>query len=131
MMGIRPVQRMGRQELSVRIAPVTVALLSGLASVRYPPTSAGLIELASRTPSDWICDPAVDVRFMPAGPVGADFELGRERALGNFAVDGGPGQSGPCEDGFQPDDAVWFAHGRAASCWLFLMASETRQDMPL
>ena len=55
-------------------------------------------------------------RFMPAGPAGADFELGRERALGNFAVDGGPGQPGPSEDGLQADDTVWFAHGRAASC---------------
>jgi hypothetical protein len=65
---------------------------------------------------------------MPAGPVGADFELGRERALGNFAVDGGPGQPGPSEDGLQADDTVWFAHGRVASCWLFLTASESRQD---
>ena len=41
---------------------------------------------------DWIGDPAVDVGFMPAAPVGADFELSRERALGDLAVDGGPGQ---------------------------------------
>ena len=38
---------------------------------------------------------------MPAGPVGADFELSRERALGDLAVDGGPGQPGPGEDGFK------------------------------
>src|SRR5207248_10444960 len=67
----------------------------------------------------------------PAGPVGADSELSRERALGDLAVDSGPGQPGPSEDGFQPDDTVWFAHGRAASCSLFLTASETRQDRPL
>lgn len=90
--------------------------------------SPDLIEIAFRTPANWIGDPAVDVRFMPAGPVGADFELGRERALGDLTVDGGPGQSSPGEDGFQPDDAVWFSHGRTGSGWLFLMASETRQD---
>ncbi len=61
---------------------------------------------------------------MPAGPVGADFELRRERALGDLAVDGGPGQPGPGDDGFQTDDTIWFAHGRAASCWLFLTAAE-------
>lgn len=53
---------------------------------------------------------------MPAGPVGADFELSRERALSDLAVDGGPGEPGPGEQGFQADDTVWFAHGRAASC---------------
>src|SRR5450631_2863564 len=36
------------------------------------------------------------------------------------AVDGGSGQPGPGKDSFQTDDTVWFAHGRAASCWLFL-----------
>src|SRR6516165_5131555 len=65
---------------------------------------------------------------MPASPVGADLELSRERALGDLAVDGGPGQPGPREDGFQADDTVWFAHGRGASCLLFLTASETRQE---
>lgn len=50
---------------------------------------------------------------MPAGPVGADFELSWERALGDLSVDCGPGQPGPSEDGFQTDDAVWLAHGRA------------------
>ncbi|CAL74718.1 hypothetical protein BRADO0795 [Bradyrhizobium sp. ORS 278] len=54
--------------------------------------------------------------------------MSRERPLGDFAVDGGPGQPGSGEDGFQADDTVWFAHGRAASCWLFLTAAETRQD---
>ena len=57
--------------------------------------------------------------------------LRRERALGNLAVDGGPGQPGPGKDSFQADDTVWFAHGRAASCWLFLTAAETRQDRQL
>jgi hypothetical protein len=89
------------------------------------------VDLAIWTPRDGICDPAVDFRFMPAGPVGADFELSREGAFGDLAVDSGPGEPGPSEDGFQTYDTVWFAHGRAASCWLFLMASETRQDGPL
>jgi len=68
---------------------------------------------------------------MPAGPVGADFELSRERALGDLAVDGGPGQPGPGKNGFQADDTVWLAHGRGASCSLLLTTSETRQDRPL
>src|SRR6267378_7661579 len=64
---------------------------------------------------------------MPPSPGGADFELGWEGALGNLAVDGGSGQPGPRKDSFQTDDTVWFAHGRAASCWLFLATAETRQ----
>jgi hypothetical protein len=35
------------------------------------------------------------------------------------------------ENSFQTDDTVWFAHGHAASCWLFLTAAETRQDKQL
>jgi hypothetical protein len=89
------------------------------------------IELAFRRPRDRICDPAVDVGFMPAGPVDADLDWGREGTLGDLAVDRGPGQPGPSEDGLQADDTVWFAHGRAASCWLPLTASETRQDRGL
>ena len=64
---------------------------------------------------------------MPAGPVEADLDLRWERALSDLAVDGLPGQPGPSKDGFQTDDTVWFAHGRAASCWLFLTAAEIRQ----
>src|SRR5450631_2460840 len=94
---------------------------------RQPSTSPDFIELAFRTPRDGIRDPAVDVGFVPPSPVGADFELCRERALGNLAVDGGSGQPGPGKDSFQTDDTVWFAHGPAASCWLFLMTAETRQ----
>src|SRR5450755_1394752 len=94
---------------------------------RQPSTSPDLIELAFRTPRDGIGYPAVDVGFVPPSPVGADFELGRERALGNLAVDGGSGQPGPGKDSFQTDDTVWFAHGRAASCWLFLTTAETRR----
>jgi hypothetical protein len=30
--------------------------------------------------------------------------------------------------GHEADYPIWFAHGRAASCWLFLRASGTRQD---
>src|SRR5450631_2414021 len=62
---------------------------------------------------------------MPASPVGADFELGRERALGDLAIDGGSGQPGPGKDSFQTDDTVGFAHSCAASCWLFLATAET------
>jgi len=54
-----------------------------------PPTSLDLIKLAFRTPRDGIGDPAIDVGFMPTAPIGADFELSRERALGDLAVDGG------------------------------------------
>jgi hypothetical protein len=68
---------------------------------------------------------------MPAGPVGADFELGRERALGDLAVDGGSGQSRPDKNGFQANDTVWVSHGHAAFCSLLLTASETRQDRVL
>ena len=68
---------------------------------------------------------------MPAGAVGADLELSRERALGNLAVDGGSGQPGSGKDSFQADDTVRFAHGRAASCWLVLTAVETRQGRVL
>jgi len=64
---------------------------------------------------------------MPTRAVGADFELARERALGDLAVDRGAGQAGSGEDSFHPDDTVWFAHGGDASCWLFLKTSETRQ----
>jgi hypothetical protein len=96
-----------------------------------PQASSGRIQLALRTPSDWIGNPAVDVGLVPAAPVDADLNLRRERALGDLAVDGGPGQAGPSKDGFQTDDPVWFAHGRAASCWLPLTASEPRQDKQL
>src|SRR5260370_2364055 len=57
---------------------------------------------------------------MPAGAVDADFELSREGAFSDLAVDGGPGQPGPGEAGLKTDDTIWFVHGRAASCWLFL-----------
>src|SRR5579863_5724188 len=58
----------------------------------------------------------------------ADPDLGRECALNDLAVNGGSRQPGPGKDSFQTDDTVGFAHGCAASCWLFLTASETRQD---
>ena len=44
---------------------------------------------------------------MPAGAVDADLDLGRERTLGNLAVDGGPGQPGPGKHGSQADDTVF------------------------
>jgi hypothetical protein len=53
-----------------------------------PLASPDLIELALRTPRDGIFDPAVDVGFAPAGSVGADLDLRRERALGDLTVDG-------------------------------------------
>ena len=55
----------------------------------------------------------------------------RERALGDLAVDGGPGQAGPGENGFQADDTVWCEHGCAASCRVFLTTAETRQSEDL
>ena len=67
---------------------------------------------------------------MLTGAVHADFDLSRERAFADLAVDGGPGQPGPGEDGLQTDDTIWFSHGRAASGSLFLTVSETRQDGP-
>src|SRR6185295_6270328 len=111
------------------------ASLYGLTPVRFtvvgsnpPDASSDRIELAFRAPCDGIGDPAVDVGLMPAAPINADLDLRRERALGDLAVDGGPGQPGPGKHGSQADDTVWCAHNRAASCWLSLTASETRQD---
>ena len=63
----------------------TASQLESLVPVRG---SLDFVELASRAPSDGICDPAVDVGFMPAGPVDADFDLRWERALSDLAVDG-------------------------------------------
>src|SRR5262249_12084184 len=77
--------------------------------------------------SDWIRDPAIDVRFMPAGAVSADPDLRRERSLRDLSVDGGAGQPRPRKNGLQTDDTILVAHGRAASCWLFLKASWRRQ----
>lgn len=61
---------------------------------------------------------------MPTCAVDADLDLAWERAFGDLAVDRGPGQTSPGKDGFQADDTVWFWHGRAASCWLFLAAPD-------
>src|SRR5690242_11550816 len=89
-----------------------------------PPTSPDLIQLAFRLPCDGIVDPAIDVGFAPAGAVDADFELGRECALGDLTVDRGAGQTGPGQDGFEADDPVWLTHGNAASSWLLLTAAD-------
>ena len=62
------------------------------------------VELASRTPRRGIGDPAIYVGFFPARAVDADPDLGRERALGDLAVDGGSGQVSPAENGFQAND---------------------------
>ena len=45
-------------------------------------------------------------RISPASPVGADFELSGERALGDLAVDRGSGQPGPRKSGPQADDGL-------------------------
>src|SRR5206468_611388 len=84
--------------------------------------------LAFRAPRHGVGDPAVDVGFPPTSAVDADPQLGGERALGDLAVDGGPGQAGPRENGFEADDTVWCGHGCAGSCRLFLTASGTRQS---
>lgn len=55
------------------------------------PLSQTLIALTFRPPRDGICDPSVNVGFMPACPIGADLELSWECALGNLTVDRGPG----------------------------------------
>jgi hypothetical protein len=89
-----------------------------------PATLPNLIELPFWTPSDWIGNPVVDVRFMPAGAIDADLDLGWKGTLSNLAVDGGPGQPGSSQNGFQTDNALWFPHGRAASWWVFLTAAD-------
>ena len=78
--------------------------------------SPTIVVLFFRPPCDGIGDPAVDVGFLPSRAVDADFELGRERALSDLAVDGGPGQAGSGKDGVQADDAIWCGHGSAAFC---------------
>src|SRR5690606_12636221 len=89
-----------------------------------PPDLAGFIGCPFRSPPDRIGDPTVDVGFPPSRAVGADLELGRKRALGDLAVDGGPGQAGAVADGVKADDTVWLAHGNDASCWLFLTGDD-------
>lgn len=70
-----------------------------------------------RPPCDRVGDPAVDLGFAPARAVDGDAELGRERALGDLAVEGRAGQAGPGKDGAEADDAVGVGHGCAGSCW--------------
>src|SRR4051812_8740512 len=86
--------------------------------------STDLIQFAFRPPPDWIVDPAVDVGFAPAGAMDADPDLGRECALGDLAVDGGPGQPGPGEDGLEADDPIWLWHGFVGSGCLLLTAAD-------
>lgn len=62
-----------------------------------------------------IGDPAVDFGFAPARSIGADRYLARESAFLHFAIDGRAGQAGAVEDGFKPDDAVWFGHSLGSS----------------
>lgn len=64
--------------------PLRVAL-AGLGTV-----GAGVIRLI---------DPPIDGRLPPPGTVDADTHLLREGAFGDFAVEGGPGQSGAIENG--------------------------------
>lgn len=61
---------------------------------------------------------------MPACAVDTNLDLAWEGAFGDLAIDGGPGQTGAGQDGFQADDPVWFGHGHVASCWLFLTAAD-------
>ena len=58
-----------------------------------------------------IGNPAVDFSLAPARAIGADRHLRRESAFLDLAIDGRAGQAGAVEDGFEPDDAVWFGHG--------------------
>src|SRR5690606_6098225 len=90
-----------------------------------------VVEFVVWPPAGRVGDPAVDVGFLPSRAVGADPDLGRERALLDLSVDGGPGHAGAGENGLQADDTVWLAHGRAASCWLFLTIAETSQGKKL
>lgn len=78
------------------------------------------------TPSDRICDRLISDSCQPA-PLVLILSRAGERTLGDLAVYRRPGQPGPGQDGPYPDSAVWFAHGLAASCWLFLTPSESRQ----
>ena len=57
-----------------------------------------------------IGNPAVDFSLAPARAIGADRHLRRESAFLDLAIDGRAGQAGAVEDGFEPDDAVWFGH---------------------
>jgi hypothetical protein len=86
--------------------------------------STDLIELAFPTPDYRIGDPAVDVGFAPASSMDTDPDLGWKCALNDLAVDSGSGQPGSEKDGFEADDTVWFPHGCAGSCWLFLAAAD-------
>src|SRR5271166_4056588 len=87
----------------------------------------GIIDILHWTPRHGVGDPAIEVRFPPAGAVDADPDLGRERTLGDLAIDSGPGQAGPGEDGVQADDTVWCGHGCAGSCQLSLTAPDTHR----
>jgi len=82
-------------------------------------------------PSDRVGDPAIDVGFLPASAIGADLDLCGKGAFGDLAIDGGSGQPGAGENGLLTDDTVRLAHGCAASCWLFLTITETRQNSDL
>lgn len=59
----------------------------------------------------WIGNPFVKFGLLPAGAADPKFDLLWERAFVHFAIDGRAGQAGAVEDGFEPDDAVWFGHG--------------------
>jgi hypothetical protein len=63
-----------------------------------------------------IGNPAVDFSLAPARAICAYRHLWRESAFLDFAIDGRAGQAGAVEDGFEPDDAVWFGHSLASIC---------------
>ena len=77
-------------------------------------------------PAGGIGDPTIDIGFMPTGAVHADFQLGWERALGDFAVDSGTAEASAGENGLQADDTVCYEHSCAASCRMRLTLQ--RQD---
>ena len=47
---------------------------------------------------------------MPARAVDADFDLRREGALGDLAIDGGAGKASAVEHGLEADDAFGIGH---------------------
>ena len=78
--------------------------------------------MAQQTSSDWPFgrqDTGSAIQRLmsdsPASAMDANPDLGRERALGDLAVDGGTGQPGSGKDGLEANDTVRLTHGRAGS----------------
>jgi hypothetical protein len=83
-----------RNGLERQIDTGTVRLDRNAALLSVPSAS-----LTLEPPPSRVIDPSVDVGLSPADTVDADPELGGERALGDLAVDRGPGQAGSGDDG--------------------------------